>query len=238
MLTAFKQYQKVNWKDILYIPAIMGGSFLFGQFLLALVMASEGPQEWFPIASLFAALIGIVMLIFLNGIGFSQGYRLALTMSRRRKPLLGVAVLNGLLYGTATVALMIPLLGLDLLIARFGYRVPEQAALAFLRQLLRSPWILLAAVPPLTCSSIFVGAIHSRLNPKVSVLLFVFFTCSVNLISPTMEHIAEHPDSPISRIFRLLASVPPAAWIAAAVLLLLGMLWAGLRMLYKLRAEI
>jgi len=237
MLTAFKQHFTLNRNDFLVLPAFMAGGFLFGQLLLAIALSIEGPAEWFPIASLMTVISGIVAVLLMGGVGFAHSYRTALVMSRCRKPMLGAGFLHDLLLGILLAILTVPFMGLDLLIARL-YRVPDQAALDVLRSLLRAPWVLLLAAPPLACSALFTGAVQSRVSRKVAVLLYILFLSSINLISPIITAVEEQPESLIARIFRMLAELPPVFWIAAVIALLGLMLWAAMRMLYTLRAEV
>ena len=237
MLTAFKQHFTLNKNDFLVLPAFMAGGFLFGQLLLAIAISIDGPAEWFPAATLMAALCGIVAMLLIGGIGFAQSYRTALVMSRCRKPMLGAGFLHDLLLGALLASLTVPFMGLDLLIARL-YRVPDQAAVEALRSILRAPWVLLLAAPPLACSALFTGAVQSRVSRKVAVLLYVLFLCSINLVSPIVTAIEERPEGLIARLFRVLAGLPPVFWVAAVIALLGLMLWAAMRMLYTLRAEV
>ena len=238
MFSSFKQYMTLNRNDLFLPPVFMSFGFLFGQLLLAIAISLDGPSEWFPIASLMVALCGAVSIFFIGGNGFVQGYRHALIMSRCRKPTLAAGTLFIALSCLLMAALAILFLGLDLLIARLFYRVPDLMALEVAESIFRAPWVLLPAVPSLTCSALLVGAINTRISRKTATLLYVLLICSSNLITPISTAITERPDGLPARIFRALADLPPVFWIAAVILLLGLFLWIALRMLYTLRADI
>lgn len=238
MLQAFKKDLQLNWTEICTIPVFTGAGFLFGQLMLAIIFAIEGPDEWFPMSTLMAAIIGVVCLFFLDGIGFAQKYSLAITMSRTRKPQLGAALLAAVLHATILAILLWLAASLDLLIGKWFYIGIDEAPADLLRAMIRRPWILLLPALPLSCMALFSGALHGRVGRKASSVIYIFFLCSCNLISPLIDYIQSRPNSVIARFFAWCGTLHPAVWIVLILVIMAILLFSAMRMLYKLQANL
>ena len=238
MLQAFKKDLQLNWTEICTIPAFMGAGFLFGQIMLAIIFAIEGPDEWFPMSTLMATILGVVCLFFLDGIGFAQKYSLAITMSRSRKPQLAASVLSTALHTLLCAVLIWLAANLDLMIGRWFYIGIDEAPANFIRSLIRTPWLLLLPVLPLSCMTLFSGALHGRVGRKASSVIYVFFLCSCNLINPLIDYIQRNPDGIAARFFAWCSALHPAVWIVLILVIMTLLLFSALRMLYKLQASL
>ncbi|MEA4965318.1 MAG: hypothetical protein VB055_05795 [Oscillospiraceae bacterium] len=235
MLRAIKNDCRLNAKDWLLYPAFVIGGFLFGLILTFLVMRSNDPESWFPLASLFAILGGFFCALLYDSIAFLPRYQIALSMGCTRKPLIAAQFLLCAAKMAACALLTLPLLYLDLAIYRRFYAVwPVELDLL---PYFRTPWLLLYLLTP-PCFSLLISGVIGKFGRRGGgVLYFIFLFCCIGL--PRIAKGAEqNPDGWVARFFAACAALPAALWISAGAILLLLVLLFSIRAMMTIRVEL
>lgn len=214
---------KLNKQEFLVTFLMELGGFLFGVILVNIIMrVDDDPGSWFCMGTLLALVMGLVMLFFLGGFGYSGEFQLALSMGRTRGAFMGSYALRLVLRAIAAYAAVLVFYRVELAIYPVLFPAYEnEVAFTFL-----TDWrLILPGIVGLVVLTMFLGAMFGRFGKKGMWVFYVLwlFCC---FVLPRMTH--EEPGSSVLDqaafgMRTLFFAVPLTTWAALAAILAVGM---------------
>lgn len=223
MLQQFKIDLKLHKGNFLVILLGELGGFLLGFLMVNLIMRlDEEPGDWFCLGALMALLVGVMCVLLMGGLGYSNEFQLALAMGRTRKAFMGAYALRLLLQILLGYIVVLAFYGLELAVNPLLYPGYEnEVAFSFLTN-----WkILLPCGLGILILAMFIGAVYGRYGKKGWwAFYFIWLFCC--FVLPRLFN-DELGDSLLDRtalgVQAVFAAVPLTAWLILAILLMAGM---------------
>ena len=240
MLKALKNEFRLSGKSALFCGVFTLGTYIFGAVLMAIILKIEAEETFFPMGSLMAIIGGLMGQVLYDGVTFSTGYSLAVTMGRRRMPQIAAHVIVALARMVVVTAVVYLLMCFDMLLARGIYAGREIEI--DLRPYV-SPGIVAAYIVVPVVFALLVAAVKLRFGMRGWTVMYLIILFGSILAPRLVEMAIERPEHPVSRVLRavfipLIEVMTPALGIALAVAACVILLLLAFRLLMRAQVNI
>lgn len=193
-----KQYFKVEGENIGASCAflLIGGAV--GMILTGLILRLEDVEKGAPMGSLIAAIVTVILLVFLGITDLPRKFNLMVSMGKTRKDL----ILSNYVFEIVKTAVYLVLLSL---ISRFEvwlYRIfyPEIEYAFMMHTVMEKPAVFIGIMVGLPVLIMLFGALFMRYGQKFYWVFWVLWMVSFTVVPRMFSESVENPDSFLGRM--------------------------------------